>query len=126
MAALARVNLDGLAREPAVRLDREERARLALARALCRRPEHLVVRDADVVLGVPDAERLLGLIQTLVQADRLLAVASVSSLSLASQFADRVVVLADGLLILDAPPGSLAEGEVAWRLRGAPTGSRLR
>ncbi len=117
MRALASVGLDGIANEPVARLDREERARLAVARALRRRPERLVVREVDVALGVPDAERLLELVRGLVRADRLTVVLSAASLALARRFADRVVVLADGLLVLDAAPSAFTEDEIAWRLR---------
>jgi phosphonate transport system ATP-binding protein len=115
--ALHSVGLPERARDAARGLDREERARLALARALLRRPEHLVVREVDLILGLADAERLLDLLRAVARADRLSVAASVASLSLARRFADRVVVMADGLLVFDAPPHILSEDEVGWRLR---------
>ncbi len=121
MGGLAAVGLEALAHEPAVRLDREERARLAAARALLRRPDYFVIRDVDVGLGVPDAERILGLMRALVRAESRSVVASVASLSLACRFADRVVILAEGLLVLDSPPTGFTEDEIAWRLRRAPS-----
>jgi ABC-type cobalamin/Fe3+-siderophores transport system ATPase subunit len=99
--------------------DVDLRIELAMARALRRRPERLVIREVDVVLGMPDAERLLSLVRTLVHADRLTAVVSVASLSLARRLADRVVVIADGLLVLDAPPDTFTQDEIAWRLQTA-------
>src|SRR5262245_47872269 len=116
---LSDVGLGPFAHEPAARLDREERVRLALARALRRRPRYLVIREIDVVLGVPDAERVLNLTRKLVRADLLTAVASVDSLTLARRLADRVVVIADGLLVLDAAPSAFTEDQIAWRLRTA-------
>jgi len=118
MSALSQVGLD-VPTDPADRLDREGRARLSLARALLRGAERLVVRDADVVLGVPDAERLLAVLRSVTRADRLLAVGSVSSLALARRLADRVAVITDGLLVLDAVPGEFTEDDVAWRFKTA-------
>jgi ABC-type phosphate/phosphonate transport system ATPase subunit len=116
MRALRAVQLDGLASETVARLDREERARLALARALRRGPRRLVLREVDVAVGVPDAERVLDLVRRLVRTDRLSAAVSLASLSLARQFADRIAVLVDALLVLDAAPSAFTEDEVAWRL----------
>ena len=117
LRALSSVGLAAIAHEPAARLDREERACLAMARALRRRPPHLVIREIDVVLGIPDAERLLTVARAVVRADGITAVVSVGSLSLARRFADRVVVIADGLLVLDTPPNTFTEDQIAWRLR---------
>jgi phosphonate transport system ATP-binding protein len=117
MKALASAGLGERSHDTAAGLDREERARLALAKALLRRPEHLVAREVDVTLGLPDAERLLERLRAVARADRLSAVASLASLSLARRLADRVVVIADGLLVFDAPPDALTEDEVDWRLR---------
>jgi len=102
--ALARVELDGRAHEPVATLDGEGRARLGMARALARRPEWLVIREADAGLGVTGAERFLALLRRVVLAERVSVLASVASLSLARAYADRIIVLAEGLLIFDGPP----------------------
>jgi len=104
--ALSAVKLDARWRDPVGSLTSFERARLALARALARRPRALILRDVDATLGPEDAAALL----------RFVVVASVSA-SLARACADRVIVIADGLLVFDGP--ALVFNDAAnHRLRG--------
>jgi len=93
--ALAAVQLEARWRDPVAALTSLERARLALARALARRPRALVLRDVDRTLGPEDAAVLLRLARRLVHLERVPAVASVTSTSLAHACADRVLVLDD-------------------------------
>lgn len=109
--ALEVAGLRGRGAEPAWTLTSEERARLALARALALRPECLLVRDADVLLGDPEAERFLGRLRVLAGTQRLLVLAALDSLGLARRVADRVLIVTDGALVFDGPPRSL-DGEL--------------
>ncbi len=121
--ALARVGLDGRAEDHVGGLDLDGPARLAVARALWREPRCLVLRDVDVALALARAERLFSLLCELVQRDRLSVLASVDSVSLARRFADRIVAIADGMLVRDASRSEFAEDGVACRLevaRGSP------
>jgi len=51
--------------------------------------------------------------------ERLIVVASVASAALARGCADRVVVLADGLLVFDGPVAGFTDEIASRRLRGA-------
>jgi ABC-type phosphate/phosphonate transport system ATPase subunit len=106
LRALERVDLAGHAGRPVAELGPEDRARLLLARELARYPEYLLVREIDAVLGADGSERLMDLLRNLARAARLCVVASVASMELALAAADRVVVLAEGLLVFDGPPSA--------------------
>jgi ABC-type cobalamin/Fe3+-siderophores transport system ATPase subunit len=93
--ALAAVQLEPRWRDPVAALTSLERARLALARGLARRPRALVLRDVDRTLGPEDAAVLLRLARGLAHLERIPAVASLTSTSLAHACADRVLVLDD-------------------------------
>jgi ABC-type cobalamin/Fe3+-siderophores transport system ATPase subunit len=116
--ALAAVQLDRCWRDAVGTLTPLERARLALARALARRPRALVLRDVDAVLGADDAASLLRLTRGLARDERVPAVASVGSAALARACADRMMVLADGLLVFDGPAIEFNDEVAGRRLRG--------
>lgn len=116
--ALAAVRLDGRGRDPVTSLPAPERARLALARALARRPRALVLRDVDAALGPDDATAFLGVARSLARAERLVVVASLASAAVARACADRVIVLADGLLVFDGPVADFTDDVASRRLRG--------
>jgi ABC-type cobalamin/Fe3+-siderophores transport system ATPase subunit len=116
--ALAAVQLDVRWRDPVGMLTSLERARLAVARALARRPRALVLRDVDRTLEPEDAASLLQLVRRLTHIERVATVASVGSASLAHLCADRVIVLADGLLVFDGPAGEFNDMVADRRLRG--------
>jgi phosphonate transport system ATP-binding protein len=114
--ALEALGLRALADRLARDLDAEERARLALARALARGPECVVVRGADGALDTAATERFMARLGTLAARHRLLFVVGLASLALARRSADRVLVLADGALVFDGPPSALTDGSGRARL----------
>jgi phosphonate transport system ATP-binding protein len=117
--ALERVGLGGRPTEPAGALGAPELARLAVAGALVRRPECLVIREVDSGLDAPAADVLRGLVRALARSERVVLVASAGSPSFALDFADRIVALADGLLVFDGPPAGFLHPKVVERFRTA-------
>jgi ABC-type phosphate/phosphonate transport system ATPase subunit len=113
---LEALGLVGHAEMPASALDPLERALLALARALVREPEILVVHDLEDALGRAAAPSFLRRLRVIAGTRRLLVLVSLTSDDLARQFADRVLVVADGALVLDGPPGTLGRDGVGGRL----------
>jgi phosphonate transport system ATP-binding protein len=116
--ALAAVQLDARWRDTVGSLTALERSRLALGRALARRPRVLVLRDVDGVLPAEDAEALLRLARHLAHIERIPVVASVGSAALAQACADRVIALADGVLVYDGPAVEFDDAMAHRRLRG--------
>jgi ABC-type phosphate/phosphonate transport system ATPase subunit len=116
--ALAAVNLDARWRDTVASLTALERARLALARAVARRPRALVLREVDRALVADEAAAVLGLARGLARVERFAAVASVASAPLARACAERVIVLADGLLVFDGPAAEFNDEVASRRLHG--------
>ena len=118
MRTLAGVQLDARWRDTVGPLTALERARLALARALARRPRALVLRHVADVLPAEDAATLLRLLRHLAQVERIAAVACLASAALARACADRVMALAEGVLVYDGPAAEFGDAVGSGRLRG--------
>lgn len=120
-AALARVGLAGLEERGVLEMSGGERARVLLARLLTSDAPLLVADEPAAGLD-PDAQ-LLALELFRDEAHRGAAVViTLHDLNLAVRFCDRLVVLAGGAVIADAPPvEALSPGVLAtaFRLNGA-------
>jgi ABC-type phosphate/phosphonate transport system ATPase subunit len=112
-AALERVGLRGRAEEPVGRLSPFDRMRFRLARALARSPRHLVVREPHDAVAPDDVGGLLALLRLIARTDRLGVVVSLPDGEDARRFADRVLVLDEGLLVYHGRPESLDEARAA-------------
>ncbi|HEY7542888.1 MAG TPA: hypothetical protein VIF11_22315 [Methylomirabilota bacterium] len=113
--ALERVGLAGRELETASGLGPVDRARLALASALVSAPEVLVVREIDRGFDGADAAIVRALLRSLADRERLAVLASVTTPTFAIDFADRLVAIADGLLVFDGAPADFSGQRVAWR-----------
>lgn len=101
LQTLERVGLGPCALEPIATLDEWRRRRLAIARALITRPDHLICREIDDGLSLSQAGDALGVLRTLARSERLPTLISAADPRLVSLFADRVLVLSDGTLTFD-------------------------
>ena len=113
--ALERVGLGGRELETGSALGAVDRARLALASALVMIPEVLVVREVDRGFDTGDVGILRALLRSLAHRERLAVLASAAAPSGALGFADRLVAIADGLLVFDGAPSDFSGERVAWR-----------
>jgi len=113
--ALERVGLGGRELETAANLSAVDRARLALASALVGTPDVLAVREIDRVLDGAEAQSLRAVLQSLARRERLAVLASAATPAAALGFADRLVAIADGLLVFDGSPTDFSGQRVAWR-----------
>jgi phosphonate transport system ATP-binding protein len=113
--ALERVGLGGREVEVAAGLGTVDQARLAIAGALIRKPEALAVREIDAAFDDVEAAAIRGLLQSLARRERLAVLASAASPAAARGFADRLVAIADGLLVFDGRPGDFGDERAAWR-----------
>ncbi len=120
LEALGRLGLSELARQGVARLDSQGRARLVIARELARRPDHLIVREVDTSLDGREAGVLLAALRVLAKSEHIGVLASVASAALARAHGNRIIALAEGLLVYDGPPAALDPGRWGGGIR-APT-----
>ena len=107
LRSLARVGLEARSSEPVDCFDPLARARLAVARALWRGPEYLVVHEPEAALDGPDFAELLALLRELVRAERLGVLVSGAPAELLLAGADRMLLLSEGMLIFDGAPADV-------------------
>jgi phosphonate transport system ATP-binding protein len=113
LRALERVGLSGRATEPARELAPADRARLALACGLSRSPEFLVVRELGDATAPIDGDTVRATLRALAHRDRLSVLVEAADPSAAQGFADRLVVIDEGLLRFDGRPADFRGDRVA-------------
>ena len=108
MHALSAVGLHDRASQPVATLSQAERARVVLARAVARRPRVLILRDVAPALG-PEAPGFFDLARVLARLERFVVLLSADSVAVARASAERMLVLAEGLLVFDGPIGAFTD-----------------
>lgn len=112
LAALARVGLADRAYERTDRLSGGQRQRVALARLLVQRPELVLADEPASALDPALADRALSLLGELATGRGGALLACLHDPALALRHCDRVVGLAGGRVVLDAPAGDLTVAEL--------------
>lgn len=99
-AAIARMDLAAMADRPFGTLSGGERQRVMVARALAQQPRVIVLDEPTNHLDIRHQLELLALLRGL----GLTVIATLHDLTLAAEFADRVLVLSQGRILADGPP----------------------
>jgi iron complex transport system ATP-binding protein len=111
-AAVARLDLGALARRPLGTLSGGEAQRAVLARALAQEAPVLLLDEPTANLDIGHAVEVLEVIDELRSQDGLTVVTAVHDLTLAGRFADRLVLLAGGVIVTDGPPNMVLTQEL--------------
>ena len=116
--AITRAGAAELADRLASTLSGGERQRVNIARALAQQPELLLCDEPTNHLDVHAQLSSLALLRRLAR-DGMTVIAALHDLNHAAQFADHVVVLADGLVRVAGPPAEVLTAEcmrAVWRV----------
>lgn len=107
LAALERVGLLGKAMVRADRLSGGEQQRVGIARALTQEPDIVLADEPVASLDPETAVTVMSLLREICRQDGITVVVSLHQVDLARRFADRIVGLSAGRLVVDEPPNRL-------------------
>ncbi len=113
LAALDRVGLLAKATVRADRLSGGEQQRVGIARALTQRPDIVLADEPVASLDPETAIGVLSLLREICQQDGITAVVSLHQVDLARHFADRIVGLSAGRLVVDDAPSRIDAAQIA-------------
>ncbi len=99
-AAIRQMDLDAMADRPFGTLSGGERQRVMVARALAQEPRVIVLDEPTNHLDIRHQLELLALLKGL----GLTVIATLHDLTLAAEFAERILILCDGRILADGPP----------------------
>ncbi|MDN5569760.1 MAG: ABC transporter ATP-binding protein [Propionibacteriaceae bacterium] len=108
---LIRLRLTTLAARPADRLSGGELQRVMLARALCQEPDLLLLDEPTSALDIGHQQGVLDLIDEQRHERGLTVLAAMHDLTLAAQYADRMILLDRGRLVHDGTPAEVLRAE---------------
>jgi phosphonate transport system ATP-binding protein len=89
-----------------------ERQRVGIARALAQQPQLLLVDEPVASLDPQTAATIMTLLRDICRAGRLTALVSLHQLELALGFADRIIGLAGGRVVVDGAPADLTDHDL--------------
>jgi iron complex transport system ATP-binding protein len=112
--ALERLDLGALADRPLATLSGGEQQRAVLARALAQEAPYLVLDEPTTSLDIGRQQMVFELVAELRRHGELTVLSAMHDLTLAAQYADRLLLLSRGRLVASGPPAEIAtEAHVA-------------
>lgn len=119
-ACLARVGLSGQALQRADRLSGGQQQRVAIARILAQESSLVLADEPVASLDPATAADVLATLRTVARERGLTVLASLHQVELAVGFADRILGLCEGRLVIDTPAPDFGAADYA-RLYGRPS-----
>jgi iron complex transport system ATP-binding protein len=110
-AALERLDLTPLATRTLRTLSGGERQRAVLARALAQQPRTLLLDEPTAALDLGHAQTVLEIVDDLRREEGLTVVTTMHDLVLAGQYAERLVLLAEGMVAASGRPQDVLTSE---------------
>lgn len=114
---ISRLGLAGKVHEPVWALSGGERQRVAIARALMQRPALILADEFVSQLDPITAEEILGMMREIVGVRSVSLLVTTHETDVVEEYADRVVIMADGRVVYDQPGGRLSGIEMLELLR---------
>jgi iron complex transport system ATP-binding protein len=118
-AVLASLELTKFASRPVAELSGGEAQRVFVARALAQEPQVLLLDEPTTSLDVGRQQDVLELVESLRRDRGVTVVSALHDLSLAAQFADRLVLLYDGTAVAEGEPADVLTEQMVSEFFGA-------
>ncbi|MBD3181517.1 phosphonate ABC transporter ATP-binding protein [Candidatus Poribacteria bacterium] len=109
MECLERVSLDSLANRRADTLSGGQQQRVAIARGLAQEPEVILADEPVASLDPRTAREIMELLKEISRQDKITVIVNLHMVDLAKEFADRIIGLAEGKIVLDGDTSLLDE-----------------
>ena len=117
--ALELLELEALAERPLGTLSGGERQRAVVARAIAQEASIVLLDEPTAALDIGHQQHALELLDGLRAHEGLTLVAAMHDLTLAAQYADRVLLLADGRIVAEGAPAEVLTEEALAEHYGA-------
>ena len=117
--ALSRLDLDELAERTLGTLSGGERQRVVVARALAQEASIVLLHEPTASLDIGHQQQALDLLDALRETEGLTLVSAMHDLTLAAQYADRVLLLDQGRVVADGAPAEVLTEEALAQHYGA-------
>ena len=117
--ALSRLDLDELVERTLGTLSGGERQRVVVARALAQEASIVLLDEPTASLDIGHQQQALDLLDALRETEGLTLVAAMHDLTLAAQYADRVLLLDQGRVVADGAPAEVLTEEALAQHYGA-------
>ena len=118
-AVLERLDLSAFAQRPLGELSGGESQRVVLARALVQEAPVLAMDEPTTSLDLGHAQLVLELTDQLRREKGLCVLCAIHDLTLAAQFAERLLVLSEGRAVAAGPAPEVLTEQNVWRFFGA-------
>ncbi len=112
LACIARVGLIDKALTPVKHLSGGQKQRVGIARALAQQPKLILADEPIASLDPASAHGILSLLRHVCQTDGISVVLSLHQVEFAKAYGDRIIGLAHGRIVFDAPPTALSDRNI--------------
>ncbi len=114
MDCLAKVNLADLASQRVDTLSGGQQQRVAIARMLMQNPDIVLVDEPVASLDPKAGQEVMELLCGIVREQGLTMICTLHQLDLAVEYADRIIGLSAGQVVLDQPATAIDPNELDW------------
>jgi phosphonate transport system ATP-binding protein len=122
LASLDRVGLLEHAYQRADRLSGGQQQRVAIARVLAQQSRFILADEPVASLDPETAESVLDILRAIARERGIAVLCSLHQVELATKFADRIIGLRDGRVVLNLPTARLSASDRSVIYRAAPEG----
>jgi len=112
LACIARVGLTDKALTPVKNLSGGQQQRVGIARALAQQPQLILADEPIASLDPASSHSVLSLLRHICKTDGITVLLSLHQVEFAKAYGDRIIGLAHGQIVFDAPPAALRDRDL--------------